>query len=77
MSWDFLEANKAKHESDTIGGLSKTALRMTLMRNPDIFIITADELVENIKKGLEKFAGSSQKYSLMVVKSFFKFNGAT
>ena len=47
------------------------------MRNPDISIITADELVENIKKGLEKFAGSSQKYSLMVVKSFFKFNGAT
>ena len=47
------------------------------MRNPHISIITTDELVENIKKGLEKFAGSSQKYSLMVVKSFFKFNGAT
>ena len=54
-----IEANEAKHESDTIGGLSKTALRITVMRNPDISIITADELVENIKKGLEKFAGSS------------------
>ena len=77
VSWDFLEANEAKNESDTIGGLSKTALRMTLMRNPDISIITADDLVENIKKGLEKCAGSSHKYSFMVVESFPKFIRAT
>ena len=27
ISWELLEANEAKNESDTIGGFSKTALR--------------------------------------------------
>ena len=73
VSWDFLEANEAKNESDTIGGLSKTALRTTLMRNPDIAIITADDLVDAIKLGLEKSVGSSEKYSFLVIESFPKF----
>ena len=50
---------------------------MTFMRNPEISIITVDDLVENIKKGLEKCAGSSHKYSFMVVESFPKFIRAT
>ena len=73
VSWDFLEANEAKNESDTIGGLSKNALRTTLMRNPDIAIITADDLVEAIKEGLKKSVGSSEKYSFLVIESFPKF----
>ena len=54
VTWDFLEANEAKNESDTIGGFSKTALRRTMQRNPDIVIANAQDLVEVIKKGLEK-----------------------
>ena len=69
MSFDFLEANEAKNESDTIGGLSKTALRLTLLRNPDLSIITADDVVEAMKQGLEKSVQGSGKYSFMVFES--------
>ena len=49
ITWDFLEANEGKNESDTIGGLSKTALRRTLSRNPDMVIMTAEDLVSAIE----------------------------
>ena len=74
VAFDFLEANEAKNESDTIGGLSKTALRLTLMRNPDLCIITADDMVEAMKQGLEKSVQGSGKYSFMVFESFPKFD---
>ena len=53
VSWEFLEANEAKNESDTIGGFSKTALRHTILRDTYIVIQTAEDLLTAIKKGLE------------------------
>ena len=67
VSWEFLEANEAKNESDTIGGFSKTALRQTILRDPDIVIRTAEDLVQVIQKGLEKSCQGSEKYSFVHV----------
>ena len=69
VSWEFLEANEAKNESDTIGGFTKTALRHTILRNPDLVILTADDLVKAIKKGLEKSCIKSEKYSFIHVET--------
>ena len=74
ISWDFLEANEAKNESDTIGGFSKTALRTVLLRNPDFTILSAEDLVSAIKQGLEKSTECSEKYSFLVVETIPRFS---
>ena len=74
ISWDFLEANEAKNESDTIGGFSKTALRQAMLRDPDIVIKTADDLVSVIQRGLEKSCQGSEKYSFVHVDAFPQFD---
>ena len=76
VSWEFLEANEAKNESDTIGGFTKTALRHTILRNPDLVILTADDLVKAIKKGLEKSCIKSEKYSFIHVETIPPFDRA-
>ena len=48
------DADEAENKSDTIGGFTKTALRHTILRNPDLVILTADDLVKAIKKGLRE-----------------------
>ena len=65
----FLEANEVKNESDTIGGFTKTALRHTILRNPDRVILTADDLVKAIEKGLEKSCIKSEKYCVIHVEA--------
>ena len=69
ISWEFLEANEAKNESDTIGGFSKTALRHTILRDPNIVIHTPEDLVTVIKKGLEKSCIKSEKYSFIHIEA--------
>ena len=76
VTWDFLEANEAKNESDTIGGFSKTALRQTMLRNPDIVIANAEDLVAVIKKGLEKSCYGSEKYNFVHVEAIPVFERA-
>ena len=76
VTWDFLEANEAKNESDTIGGFSKTALRRTMQRNPDIVIANAQDLVEVIKNGLEKSCYGSEKYEFVHVEAIPVFERA-
>ena len=76
VSWEFLEANEAKNESDTIGGFSKTALKHTILRDPDIVIQTSDDLVNAIKKGLEKSSIKSEKYSFIHVEAIPSFDRA-
>ena len=74
VSWEFLEANEAKNESDTIGGFCKTALRQVMLRNPDIAIHSADDLVAAIEKGLEKSCHGSARYKFIYLESFPKFD---
>ena len=76
VTWEFLEANEAKNESDTIGGFSKTALRQTMVRNPDIVIKSAEDMVEVIQKGLEKSLLGSKKYAFVHVEAIPVFERA-
>ena len=74
ISWEFLEANEAKNESDTIGGFSKTALRQQMLRDPDIFIKSAEDLVAVIKTGLEKSGQVSEKYKFVHIEAIPVFS---
>ena len=74
VSWEFLEANEAKNESDTIGGFSKTALRKAILKDPDIVIRTADDMVEIIQRGLEKCLTGSEKYKFVHVETIPMFD---
>jgi hypothetical protein len=70
VSWEFLEANEAKNESDTIGGFTKTALRHTILRNPDLVILTADDWSKLPRKVWRSLA-SSQKNTLLSMLRLF------
>ena len=48
----FLRVMRPRMKSDTLEGFCKTALRRTLLRDPDLAIITADDLVTAVKHGL-------------------------
>ena len=71
--WEFLEANEAKNESDTIGGVSKTAWRQAMLRDPSILIRTAKDMVDIIQRGLEKSLAGSDKYSFVHVEAIPAF----
>ena len=70
VSWEFLEANEAKNESDTIGGFVKTALRHVMLRDPNIVIMSGEEMVNTIKTGLDKSLLGSSKYRFVHVEAF-------
>ena len=75
--WEFLEANEAKNESDTIGGFSKTALRQAMLRDPEILIRTAEEMVAVIQRGLDKSLTGSEKYNFVHVEAIPRFDRET
>ena len=74
VSWEFLEANEAKNESDTIGGFCKTDLRQTMLRDPEISIKSAEDLVEIIERGLKKSCEGSKKYSFVHIEAVPRFD---
>ena len=57
-----------------MGGLTKAALRYTMLRDSDIPINSAESLVEAMKLGLEKAVGGSAKYQFVRVEAFPAFD---
>ena len=57
----------------TIGGFVKTALRQTMLRDPNIVIMSGEEMVTIIKRGLDKSLLGSEKYSFVHIEAVPSF----
>ena len=61
---------KLKNKSDTTGGFVKTALRQVMLRDPNMVIMYWEEMVNIIKRGLDKSLLGSEKYRYVHMVAF-------
>lgn len=70
----FFESHEGKSASDSIGAMSKCGFRRGLLKDENIVIRTADDVVEVIRREVGE---KTNKYEFVVVESFEPFERST